>query len=112
MVQKYVVELLDDLDGSPASDTVEFALDGVSYAIDLSDEHVNELRSTLDPYVAAARRADQDGKRARTATSSGSSSSPKRTDLAAVREWANANGHAVSSRGRIPQTVLDAYDAR
>lgn len=110
MVQKYLVELLDDLDGSPATDTIEFALDGVGYAIDLSDEHVDEFRSTLDPYVSAARRADRDAKPVRSSTSA--SSRGKRTDLAAVREWANANGHDVSTRGRVAQTVLNAYDAR
>ncbi|MBQ9918656.1 MAG: Lsr2 family protein, partial [Microbacterium sp.] len=32
-------------------------------------------------------------------------------DLAAVREWARANGHTVSDRGRIPASVLEAYGA-
>ncbi|WXF91339.1 histone-like nucleoid-structuring protein Lsr2 [Curtobacterium flaccumfaciens pv. flaccumfaciens] len=32
-------------------------------------------------------------------------------ELAKIREWANANGHEVSSRGRISQAVRDAYDA-
>ncbi|WP_442854653.1 Lsr2 family DNA-binding protein [Curtobacterium sp. UNCCL17] len=30
---------------------------------------------------------------------------------AKIRDWANANGHEVSSRGRISQAVRDAYDA-
>lgn len=110
MAQKYIVELIDDLDGSQAADTISFALDGVSYAIDLSDEHVTELRSTLDPYLSAARRADRETKSTR--MTAASTSSTKRSDLAAVREWANANGHTVSSRGRVPQSVLDAYDGR
>ncbi|WP_345134066.1 Lsr2 family DNA-binding protein [Microbacterium laevaniformans] len=32
-------------------------------------------------------------------------------DLAAVREWARANGHTVSERGRVPAAVLEAYAA-
>lgn len=114
MVQKYVVELIDDLDGTPATDSINFALDGVSYTIDLNDEHVNELRSALDPYLSAARKADFNAKttKSSTASSSSSSSGSKRSDLADVRTWANENGHSVSSRGRIPQSVLDAYDAR
>ncbi|YCH10272.1 Lsr2 family DNA-binding protein [Arthrobacter sp. alpha11c] len=28
-----------------------------------------------------------------------------------IREWANSNGHQVSSRGRVPQPVLYAYAA-
>lgn len=32
-------------------------------------------------------------------------------DAAKVREWAAANGHEVGARGRIPQPVVDAYQA-
>ena len=33
-------------------------------------------------------------------------------DTAAVREWARANGYAVSDRGRIPGHILEAFPAR
>jgi len=36
--------------------------------------------------------------------------SASRADLAKVREWARANGHVVSDRGRISATVQEAYD--
>jgi hypothetical protein len=36
-------------------------------------------------------------------------SDPK--ELAAIREWAGANGHEVSTRGRISQAVREAYAA-
>jgi hypothetical protein len=29
----------------------------------------------------------------------------------AIRDWARKNGHAVSDRGRIPASVVDAYEA-
>ncbi len=47
--------LVDDLDGSRASTTVEFGLDGQSYAIDLSAENAAKLRAGLAEFVAAAR---------------------------------------------------------
>lgn len=109
MAQKYIVELLDDLDGTPATDTINFALDGTSYVIDLNDAHIDELRGALEPFVGAARRADRDARPVKQAIAS---TSNKRSDLGAVREWANANGHKVSGRGRVSQTILDAYDAR
>jgi len=31
-------------------------------------------------------------------------------DLTAVRQWARDNGYAVSDRGRVPNSVLAAYD--
>lgn len=34
----------------------------------------------------------------------------RRTDLAAVRVWARANGYTVADRGRIAAAVLAAYD--
>ena len=32
-------------------------------------------------------------------------------DYTPVREWAAQNGYTLSDRGRIPATVLEAYDA-
>lgn len=109
MAQKYIVQLVDDLtqqaidDGS--GESVRFALDGVSYTIDLTSEHADEFRSALTPYVNAARKADV-AVRAK-------ASAPRvpKGDLKAVREWANSNGYTVSSRGRIPAEVQSAYDA-
>jgi hypothetical protein len=49
------LSLVDDLDGSPASTTVEFGLDGQSYAIDLSAENAAKFRAALAEFVAAAR---------------------------------------------------------
>ena len=62
MAQKYIVQLVDDLTNEPLEDgdgeTVAFALDGVSYAIDLSTDHAVEFKSALASYVNAARKAD------------------------------------------------------
>lgn len=40
------------------------------------------------------------------------SAAPKRSDLDAIRAWARESGHTVAERGRIKQSVIDAYDAR
>jgi len=34
-----------------------------------------------------------------------------REQTAAIRAWARANGHQVSDRGRIPKSVIEAYQA-
>jgi nucleoid-associated protein Lsr2 len=112
MAQKYIVQLVDDLTQQPIEDgegeSVRFALDGVSYTIDLTSDHASEFRGTLTPYVNAARKADVAVK-AKASTSS-ASRAPK-GDLKAIREWANQNGFTVSSRGRIPSDVQSAYNA-
>ena len=56
MAQKTQVILVDDVDGSEANQTVTFALDGVTYEIDLNDEHAAALRESLEEWVGKARR--------------------------------------------------------
>ncbi|WIB34412.1 Lsr2 family protein [Curtobacterium sp. MCSS17_005] len=112
MAQKVTTHFVDDLTGDTIEDgkgrTVNFGFDGASYEIDLTDDNAEQLREAFFDYVAAARRVG--GRSGRTSVGS----APKRgnsDELAKIREWANANGHEVSSRGRISQAVRDAYDA-
>jgi hypothetical protein len=92
---------------------VSFSWDGTTYEIDLSKKNIAEFAALLEPYVAAGRRVGGRGRRAgRPArVTRGGSSAPSGVDLAAVRTWAAANGHAVAARGRISATVLDAFQA-
>jgi hypothetical protein len=94
-------------------ETVGFGLDGASYEIDLCDEHADAMRDVLAPYVGAARRAGRPAAPAarRSPTSPRPSSGGGERNVSDVREWARANGHTVSERGRISSTVLEAYDA-
>ena len=112
MAQKVDVRFVDDLDGSEASGTVSFALDGRAYEIDLSDDNAARLRDSLATFVAAARRTGP--RRARSQRSSTSEAPvaparPSREATAAIRTWARENGHEVSERGRIPKAVVEAY---
>lgn len=102
MAQKVNIVLVDDLDGSEASETVTFGVDGSTYEIDLNDKHAKELRNALSGYVGHARKVT--GSRRR--RSSGSS-----TDAKAVREWARSNGYEISDRGRVSTEVQQAYAA-
>ena len=106
MAQKVQVILVDDLDGSTATETVTFGLDGVNYEIDLSDEHAAQLRDDLSRWVGHGRRVGGRSS-ARKSRSSGSGNN----DTAAIRAWARENGHTVNDRGRISAGVLSAYEA-
>lgn len=103
------VSLVDDIDGSVASSTVGFSLDGKTYELDLSDKNAGKLRDALAPFVASARRSD-----GRRRSSGGPKMTPKsatdRERTAAIREWAREHGHKVADRGRIPGNVLEAYE--
>lgn len=114
MARETIVWLVDDLDSSEAVQTIQFGWDGVSYEIDLSAANADSFTQAMAPYVAAARRASPHRRAPRGATRRGSSPAHRErpaTDLAAIRDWAGRNGYRVSSRGRIPTAVLDAYQA-
>ena len=93
-------DIVDDIDGSDAAETVTFALDEKAFEIDLSAK----LREVLAPWVDSARRVAGAAARTRTAPVRGG-----RADLNAVREWARGQGLKVSDRGRVSATVLEAY---
>ena len=115
MARKVQVILSDDLDDSISADeTVTFALDGTTYEIDLSDKNAAEMRDVLGKYVAAARKVSSRGTRASGAGRSRATGGGGRMDreqAGAIRDWARKNGHAVSDRGRIPASVVEAYEA-
>ena len=106
MAQKVNIVLVDDLDGTEATETVTFGLDGTTYEIDLNDANAAALREAMSGYVGHARKVTGGGRRGR--KSSGGSSSSNTKD---VREWAKAQGMDVSERGRLSADVQQAYDA-
>lgn len=110
MAKKVTVTLVDDFDGDgPADETVEFGLDGVTYEIDLSSKNAKKLREALKVWVEKGRRVG--GRRRGRSAASGRRASIDREQSAAIREWARRNGHNVSTRGRIPADVIDAFHA-
>ncbi|MCT9625999.1 Lsr2 family protein [Pseudarthrobacter equi] len=107
MAKKTVVVLEDDIDGSEASETISFALDGSEYVIDLNEGHANELRGALSRFTDAGRKVS--GGRGRPAARTKSSQSGP--DAKAVRMWAVENGIQVNTRGRIQADVVEKYEA-
>jgi len=93
VARKVEITLIDDLDGSTATDTVHFGLDGSHYEIDLGEANAGKLRDALAPFIAHARRS----------TAYSASEAP------AIRTWAAENGYKVSERGRLHSEVIDAY---
>jgi Lsr2 len=111
MAKKVTVTLVDDFDGEGAADeTVEFGLDGVTYEIDLSNKNAGKLRAELKQWIESGRRVG--GRRRGRAPASGRGRAAiDREQSAAIRDWARRNGHNVSTRGRIPADVIDAFHA-
>lgn len=120
MAKTVKVILTCDLDHeSPVDDdvkTIEFGYEGNRYTIDLCGEHTTEYHNWMQDYVAHGQASGRGASRARALTRKAGSTGraaekPTGDDLAAVRAWARANNFTVSDRGRIPQTVRDAYEA-
>jgi hypothetical protein len=107
VAQRTVVTMTDDVDGSPAAETVTFAVDGQAFEIDLTTEHAAELRAAFAPFVSAGRRLGGTGRRAvvRPVKVATGYSAP------AVRAWAAAHHIEIPARGRIPAAVLEKYRA-
>ena len=108
MAQKYVVELIDDLDKEPidvGGETISFAVNGAEYSIDLNDKNAAEFHRKLDYYIKYATRVG--GRKTVKPTSRTSAGA----ETSRIREWAAANGYAVSARGRIAADIMEAYAA-
>lgn len=101
----------DDLDGTPDAETVRFSYNGASYSIDLSKKNRSAFEKALKPYIEVAQKTS--GRRSAGGSTTRRSRGGRRrgasVDLAAVRAWARENGIEVSERGRIAQSVIDAY---
>ncbi len=114
MASKTTVELIDDLDGSTATSTVKFSLDGKEREIDLSDANAAELRGALEKFLEAGRpvSAAKSAKGSTRKSSGGGKGSADKQRNDAIRTWARANGHPdLKDRGRLPGGVEDAWVA-
>lgn len=111
MAKQTVVTLIDDIDGSAATETISFGIDGASYVIDLGDRNAKKLRDAVASYVAHARR-ESSARSTRPAAGGRSSARGDREHLQAVRAWARDSGKPVSDRGRVSRVLLDEYAAQ
>lgn len=116
VAKQTITQLIDDIDGSEAEETITFGIDGANYEIDLNAKHAAKLRDALATYIGHAtplRRTRATGSTTR--SSSSSANAPARADreqMQAIREWGRANGWEVSDRGRIPAALLEAYNTK
>ena len=104
VAQQVNIVLVDDIDGTPAEETVSFGLDGKEYEIDLSADNAQKLRDAIAPYLGHARKAASRRRGGR----GGGGSGPSPAD---IRAWARDNGFDVPDRGRVSSEVREAYAA-
>lgn len=105
------VTVTDDLNGKEGASTVLFGLDGKNFTIDLTPENEASLRKALAKFVKAATEVVPEPVRAPRTRRTSAPRGRGNTDTAAIRAWAQANGIAVGTRGRIDSEVVEAYHA-
>src|SRR6476646_7680475 len=112
MARKVQVILSDDLDENLSADeTVSFALDGTTYEIDLADKNAQAMRNAFSRPVSAARKVSRGNRASGGGRARATGGRMDREQARAIRDWARKNGHAVSDRGRIPASVVEAYES-
>ena len=106
------MQLIGDLDGDAADETVSFALDGSYYEIDLSAKNAGKLRDSLANYVANARRASRSAFRSAGGPRRGRPPRSDREQTSAIRDWACKNGHKDGEKCRDSRQIPQAYTAQ
>ena len=112
--------IAEGTDGVESAEEVAFSYGGFSYTLDLCGSHAEDFHNTVQALIAASadRSAVSTARRGRIASAADGAAGPKpaparrdKEQLGAIREWARANGHKVSDRGRIPGEVEAAFHA-
>ena len=122
MAQKTIVTKIDDLDEAVTDsdgtviETIAFAVDGVTHEIDLGPTNATKLREALEPYRQSGRKLSGIGARAvgrpRGASSTnghGPGSEYTVAQRKEIRQWAITHGARIGERGRLPESVYDAW---
>jgi len=113
MAKQERVDLIDDLDGSPAEDTFRVSWEGQAVEVELSADNRKRIEESLAALFDAGRkisvhygsRGPQGPKPKQRAPRS-----EEKASNGAIRDWARQNGLQVSDRGRIPREVLAEYN--
>lgn len=97
--------LIDDIDGSPAKETIRFAVGRNNFEIDLKEQHLEEFDKDMSRWVRHAREMPSRKTEFAGTTLEGINDAPL------IRAWAKEQGIPLSARGRIPDTVREQYYA-
>lgn len=105
--------LVDDIDGeTEGAETLTFFIEGQEYEIDLAEENRELFQAEIDKHMAFLREMADYGRPVSRQSVVKVPRGRTPEELNHIRNWARANGHEVSDRGRIPEKVIDAYETR
>ena len=113
MAEETITRLVDDLDGSDATQKVLLGLNGEWRALDLSDDNHRALMDALERYWDAALPVKGSGGTRQGGASRAAAPKAKQRDydLGFLREWAAEQKVTIPARGRIPGSVVEQFQA-
>ncbi|PYE13554.1 Lsr2 protein [Williamsia limnetica] len=114
------LEFTDDLDGKALDvddiNTVSWSWLGVDYEFDTSTTNLDRIETGRVPISTLLAKSRRVGGRKRSPghkktgnSSIAASDSNAPADTKTVRAWAQEQGYELSSRGRIPTDIIEAY---
>jgi hypothetical protein len=115
MAQRVQTVLISDLSGDEVEagrESVKFGYLGVDYVIDLTAKEAVGFEKAISMYVAHARKAGRTPRRGSSGGASGSSGNTGHHEsISNLKRWATEQGIDYPKRGRLPKSLVDAYDA-
>jgi hypothetical protein len=111
MAQRRRTILISDLSGDEVEaggESISFSYRGVDYTIDLTAKEAKGFDKAIAMYVEHARKG---GGRSRGARPSTGSSHGHAERIGNMKRWAAEQGIDYPKRGRLPKSLVEAYDA-
>jgi nucleoid-associated protein Lsr2 len=113
MPVRQVTVIEDSIDGKPLDPETQpltISVDRKSWKLYLSDANREKVLDQIAKWTLNEPEEAAEAFQAHRKTSPGKAKRDS-AQLAAIRNWATANGHEVSARGRIPREIEEKYYA-
>ena len=110
MAQRVRTILISDLSGDEVEsggESISFSYRGVDYTIDLTAKEAKGFDKAIAMYIEHARK----GGRARPGRPSAGSGNQHAERIGNMKKWAAEQGIDYPKRGRLPKSLVEAYDA-
>lgn len=115
------IVVIDDMTGESDALTRTISIDGVDYEIDLTDASMQRLKDSIREFLEVARIAPVRSAGRSTGGNVAAHHSARRgtpvrkaqvlpSPSSTIRVWASANNVECPTRGRIPASVIEAYE--
>ena len=110
MAQRVRTILISDLSGDEVEsggESISFSYKGVDYTIDLTAKEAKGFDKAIAMYVEHARK----GGSSRSGRASSGSNNHHADRIGNMKKWAAEQGIGYPKRGRLPKSLVEAYDA-